>query len=115
MLGAVESEHLFVAVVLLVSSLLNVAYLLPIVARGFFLPPKDAKDGKGKIEEAPIACLVPLCITAALCVVLFFAVAPLESILGELVATGEAGIDAPEAVPETSGGGELPVEVEEAE
>lgn len=123
MLASVESEHLFVAVVLLVSSLLNVAYLLPIVARGYFLPPRDARGGKVAIEEAPLACLVPLCITAALCVVLFFAVAPLESILGELVAPADAAIEAPqtpagapaEAGAEASGGGGLPLEAEEAE
>lgn len=57
----------------MVSSLLSAAYLLPIVARGFFLPPPDADpDAKIKISEAPMACVVPLCVTAALCVVLFF-------------------------------------------
>lgn len=72
-IGAIDAGQIWVVGVLMISSLLSAAYLLPIVARGFFLPPPDADPGaKIKISEAPMACVVPLCITAALCVVLFF-------------------------------------------
>ena len=53
----------------MVSSLLNIAYLLPPVVRGFFF---KAPDGATGIKEAPLFCVVPLCFTAAGCIVLFF-------------------------------------------
>jgi multicomponent Na+:H+ antiporter subunit D len=54
----------------MISSLLNVAYLMPVVVRGFF----DAPEGSGpfRVKEAPMFCVVPLCITAAGCLLLFF-------------------------------------------
>ncbi len=75
MLGAVDRNQLIFAGVLMISSLLNIAYLLPVVARGFFSRPDGDGSGEGSgtaIREAPIFCLVPLCITALGCVLLFF-------------------------------------------
>jgi len=70
MLGAAEAGQPLMIGVLIVSSLLNVAYLMPIVVRGFFV---DEDDGpRPPIREAPLFCLVPLCLTAIGCVVLFF-------------------------------------------
>lgn len=81
-LGALEAGHVFVVIVLMLSSLLSVAYLLPIVARAFFAPPTDAQDGHGDgIHEAPLACLVALCATAALCVILFWQAGRIEMLL----------------------------------
>jgi len=97
-LGAIESGHLFVIAVLMLSSLLNVAYLLSIVGRAFFLPPAENDDHghghdhghgdkpTGGIQEAPLACLIPLCLTALLCVVLFFQVDQLQALLSPIVA-----------------------------
>ena len=68
--------------VLLISSLLNVAYLLPIAARGFFLPSADATG----IREAPLACVIPLCLTALGCVLLFFSADALYALLAPIVA-----------------------------
>ena len=45
-LGALDAGYVIVVGVLMLSSLLSVAYLLPIVARGFFLPPPGAPDGR---------------------------------------------------------------------
>jgi multicomponent Na+:H+ antiporter subunit D len=56
--------------VLMVSSLLNIAYLMPIVVRGFFSPETDAAPAR--IREAPLFCVVPLCLTALGCLLLFF-------------------------------------------
>jgi multicomponent Na+:H+ antiporter subunit D len=72
-LAAIDSGHAFVIGVLIVSSLLNVAYLLSIVGRAFFLP-APGQDGSRAvaIKEAPLACVVPLSVTAFLCLVLFF-------------------------------------------
>jgi len=57
--------------VLLVSSLLNVAYLLPIPVRAFFRPAPDGGAAAAG-HEAPLACVAPLCLTALACVGLFF-------------------------------------------
>lgn len=74
-LAAVETGHLVVLAVLMVSSLLNVGYLLSIVGRAFFLPPRDeGKDAPAGIREAPLLCVLPLCATALACVALFFCI-----------------------------------------
>ena len=87
-LGAAEAGQLPLLAALMVSSLLNIAYLMPITVRAFFLDPPAVdhahdhtsegvyahghKSGRGAIREAPILCVVPLCITALGCIVLFF-------------------------------------------
>ena len=80
--GAVDRGHLFVLGVLIVSSLLNIAYLMPVVVRGFLLPPPGKAPGaKVRIKEAPLPCVAALSITAALCVVLFFQAGAIEELL----------------------------------
>ena len=80
MAGALQSHHYWIIAVLVISSLLNLVYLGEIVLRGFFAAaPSGKSSGKSKvasIKEAPLACLVPLLITALLSVVLFFYSAP---------------------------------------
>ena len=72
-LGTVEANMLPLAFVLIVSSLLNIAYLMPVVARAFFIPaPPDPDHGDDGIHEAPLFCLIPICATAAGCIALFF-------------------------------------------
>lgn len=90
-LGAAEGDQLVFIAVLMVSSLLNIAYLLPIPIRAFFLPPKESEGAHGHdssdqaadasheaighgegIHEAPFACVLPLSLTAVGCIVLFF-------------------------------------------
>ena len=69
-IGAVEGGQLVLLVVLLVSSLLNAAYFLPIVYRAFFAEPLEpAVQG---IKEAPVLCLLPICATALCSFMLFF-------------------------------------------
>jgi multicomponent Na+:H+ antiporter subunit D len=80
-LGALEAGHAIVAAVLMLSSLLSVAYLLPIVARAFFPPALAAQSDKTEIAEAPIPCLIALSSTALLCLVLFFYAGRLEMLL----------------------------------
>jgi multicomponent Na+:H+ antiporter subunit D len=81
-LGALDAGHVIVVGVLMLSSLLSVGYLLPIVARAFFLPPPGAAPNeKIAIQEAPVACLIALCCTALLCVVLFFLAGRVEALL----------------------------------
>lgn len=86
--GAAEAGQLIIIAVLIVSSLLNVAYLLPIVARGYFMSPPDLPEGQRVvIKEAPLACLVPLCVTAFLCFVLFFGAGVIEQLLSGAIST----------------------------
>ena len=72
-LGALEADQVWLVGVLMFSSLLNVAYLLPIPFRGFFSAPDDESGTNkgGGIKEAPLFCLVAIGITCAGCVLLF--------------------------------------------
>jgi multicomponent Na+:H+ antiporter subunit D len=83
MLGAVEAEHLLIIGVLMVSSLLNVAYLLPIVGRAFFLPAPEGTPTK--FAEAPLLVWLPPAITAVGCIVLFFYAGALQEFLTPIV------------------------------
>ncbi len=69
--GALQADMLWVLVIYLISSLLNAAYFLPIVYQGFFCAEKDSMF-KGKIKEAPLFCVLPPVVTAAVSVILFF-------------------------------------------
>jgi multicomponent Na+:H+ antiporter subunit D len=84
-LGALASEHPFVLAVFLISSLLNVAYLLPISVRAFFVAPEDGKTLG--LREAPLACLIALSATAIGSIVLFFYPGPLVALMEAVVAS----------------------------
>jgi multicomponent Na+:H+ antiporter subunit D len=75
-LGTVQADQLVFLVVLLVSSLLNIAYLMPIPIRGFFAAAGNGgveeAPGSSGLREAPLLVVVPLCVTAAGCIALFF-------------------------------------------
>ena len=60
-LGALESNHLIILIVILTSSLLNSAYFLPIIYRAFFMKISPEDEG---LQEASPAMLVPISITA---------------------------------------------------
>ena len=95
--GALERDQLALVAVLMLSSLLNIAYLLPIPARAFFLRPDPTPDlGHGYAHEeqrgeAPLFCVIPLCLTALGCVALFFQADPLYELLEPLVRGGGRG------------------------
>jgi len=72
----------FVMVILLASSFLNIIYLLPIAVRAFFIP-KNEGSFQGSAKEAPWQCVVPLCVTALLSVLLFFFSSPLVELATE--------------------------------
>ena len=79
-LGAADTGQTILVAILMVSSLLNVAYLIPVAARAFLPTPSVSAAGINdpdrepgwRIQEAPLFCVVPLCFTALGCVVLFF-------------------------------------------
>jgi multicomponent Na+:H+ antiporter subunit D len=70
-LGALEAKKIWILVVLLVSSLLNSAYFIPIVTRAFFMREESPAEMRGK-PEAPLCCLVPIVITGLISVLLLF-------------------------------------------
>ena len=87
MLGAAEAGELIIIGVLILSSLLNVAYLLSIPVQAFFLEPanegsKPKGGGGGAIDwrnmrEAPALCVIPPMVTASFALLLFLFADPL--------------------------------------
>ena len=101
-LGAAQGENAIFIAVLMVSSLLSIGYLMPVVGRAFLFPAKPSEhdhhhdhhhdhehshgdhasdsDTSGgflkrlfpELNEAPILCVLPLCVTAIGCIALFF-------------------------------------------
>lgn len=69
--GAIEADMLWVLAVYLISSLLNAAYFFPIIYKAFFCTDDEAMFEK-RIEEAPLCCVIPPVLTAAISIVLFF-------------------------------------------
>ena len=91
MLGAAEGEQFIFIAVWMLSSILSVAYLMPIVVRAFFRPlptPQSvgvaATGGEGGIEEAPLFCLIAIVISAAGTFALFFAAGDIGQLLAPL-------------------------------
>lgn len=91
-LGAAETGQVILIAVLMISSLLNVAYLIPIVVRAFLPAPNvvnietPPSTTNWNIEEAPLLCVVPLCITAISCIFLFFVADNIYTFLIPIVA-----------------------------
>ena len=80
-LGAVETTQLLLLAVLMISSLLNIIYLLPIPVRAFFSKPESGEHYT-KIAEAPKSMLLAMVITSTACVVLFFYPDPFYRLAG---------------------------------
>ena len=81
-LGALDAGYGMLVGVLMVSTLLNIAYLLPIPLRAFFA--RGADQG-GQWQEAPLPCLVAICFTTIACVALFFFPEPVYRLASMLV------------------------------
>ena len=69
-MGVIEAKNIPMIAVLVVSSILNACYFLPIIYRAFF---KDLPQGEtAERKEAPALMVVPLTLTAIGTMVLFF-------------------------------------------
>jgi multicomponent Na+:H+ antiporter subunit D len=69
--GAMASQHWLAVTVIVLSTLLNAGYFLPIIYRAFFVtPPADAHDHPH--GEAPLLMVIALTVTATATVMLFF-------------------------------------------
>ncbi len=79
-LASIEAHRYVAAGVLLMSSLLNLLYLLPIPVYAFFASAPHDHHGPG-LREAPVACVIPLLFTATGCLVLFLYPDPIVNLL----------------------------------
>lgn len=91
-LAAAETKHLVVVGALMFSTLLNIAYFMPIVANAWFVPRKAKSvgamatpDDSYGLREAPLFCLIPLCLTASGCVVLFVFASDIQTFLAPML------------------------------
>lgn len=82
--AAASGQPIFIAV-LMISSLLNIAYLLPVAIGSFYLKENEEPTS---IQEAPLMCLIPLCLTALGGFALFFFADPIYQVLQPLTETG---------------------------
>ena len=82
--GAADTGEIIMIGVLMISSLLNVAYLLPLVAKGFFLSDEKNNPYDGGIKEAPFWCVAPPVFTAVGCFVLFFYAGEISAFLAPI-------------------------------
>ena len=87
LMATIETEQLLLMGILMISSLLNIAYLLPIPFHAFFSADKTASSSD-VIKEAPLPSLIALCITTAGCVILFVYPQPLFE-LAEAILTAQ--------------------------
>jgi multicomponent Na+:H+ antiporter subunit D len=71
-LGSLDAGKTWMVAVLMISSVLNIAYLLPIPVRAFFAKPPQANSHAG-VSEAPLPCLIAIGVTSLGCLWLFFA------------------------------------------
>jgi multicomponent Na+:H+ antiporter subunit D len=84
-LGTLDAGNALLLGVLLLSSLLNVAYLLPIPVRGFFGKPPAGENAATGVREAPVPCLIAIAVTTVGCVALFFDPGPLYELAALVV------------------------------
>ncbi|MBK9022211.1 MAG: monovalent cation/H+ antiporter subunit D family protein [Sulfuritalea sp.] len=86
LMSAAEGGHFLAVAVLIVSTLLNAAYFLPIVHAAFFKP-LSAEDEHHPHGEAPLPMVLALMTTAIGTIALFFFSAPLLRLVQPLVAS----------------------------
>lgn len=105
LMGTIETEQWILMVVLMISSLLNIAYLLPIPFHAFFSKPLlenkdissnnqetmdlDTHKEQEQIKEAPWPSLIAIGITTLGCLILFIYPQPLFDLATAILANGE--------------------------
>ena len=93
MQGAIDGGHSYVPWVLIGSSLLNIAYLLPIPILALMPPPGSGEPRAFKRPGgAPALTVAAPVFTAALCIILFFLVGPLADFLAPSMGGSAAAI-----------------------
>jgi len=69
LIGSIEAHQIGILLILIASTLLNVAYFAPVTYRAFFSPRPAGETYQG-IKEAPLAMLIPILIACAISVLL---------------------------------------------
>ena len=82
-LGTLDAGQYLLLAVLLVSTLLNIAYLIPIPLRAFLSSPQDIPEGG--MREAPTLSVIALVVTALGTFILFLYPDPLYRLAAQLV------------------------------
>ena len=94
-IGALDADKLVIVAVLMISSLLNIAYLLPIPMKAFFNSAStETKTWSwSETQEAPMAILIAISITSFACIALFFFPQPLIELVNLIpgVSTSQGG------------------------
>jgi multicomponent Na+:H+ antiporter subunit D len=72
LMGALEVEHYFAIGVIIISTLLNAGYFMPIIYNAFFKEADDKNDPHADHGEAPLPVVIALTATAIGTVLLFF-------------------------------------------
>lgn len=86
LMGSLERQQWIVMAVLMISSLLNIAYLLPIPIRAFF-PGNGAIARETGVKEAPVLSLIALSVTGLGCLILFVYPQPLYELAKAVLQT----------------------------
>jgi len=96
LMGSIDTEQYIIMLALMISSLLNIAYLIPIPFYAFFpnSSTNDATDtdsslASTQIKEAPPASLIAIIITTLGCLLLFIYPQPLYELAAAIVETRE--------------------------
>jgi len=76
--GTLDTGMWLLTATLLISSLLNIMYLVVIPLRGFFARPASGTEG---LQEAPIASLLAIGVAVLGCIVLFFSPDPIYQLM----------------------------------
>ncbi|MEL7060508.1 MAG: proton-conducting transporter membrane subunit, partial [Acidobacteriota bacterium] len=80
--GAADGQRVWVVALYMASSLLALAYLMPVVLKTVFLPPReDDAFATAAGRSEPLLCVLPPLVTAAGCLVLFFTADPIVELL----------------------------------
>ena len=75
LIGAIQSEQIFAIAVIILSTLLNAGYFIPIIYCSFFKPAENSDDVNqvnNDHGEAPLPIVIALTITASGTIILFF-------------------------------------------
>lgn len=82
--AALDADHIVIMAVLMVSSLLNIVYLLPIPILAF-MPVAKEGELRPPVQEAPWPSLLAISFTALMCLVLFVYPQPLFELASAIV------------------------------
>ncbi|MEH6442399.1 MAG: proton-conducting transporter membrane subunit [Oceanospirillaceae bacterium] len=91
LMGTLEADQYLLMLVLMLSSLLNIAYLLPLSIHAFFPNINVNKNTSlpvTQLKEAPLASLIAIVVTSSACLILFVYPQPLLFLAKSILSVG---------------------------